>query len=198
MALSRRRPVPARWYCRWRFWGLFTRRIVAMKTRIGCLLVLIVAGSGPAIAGCDNNPSYLTGAQLTSVLLNNFACGKSAAADPPGWNERHLSGGTLQEQHEGGTTVENVGTWAVAEVIAGRGRVTYTYSPGGSVFSYEVAVHANGNCNTGPPPNCTTLPQAYDFCRVSPAGAALSIYVSTAFQAPPSVGVMNAACPSNP
>jgi hypothetical protein len=168
-----------------------------MKTRILCLLILIVAGSGSAVAGCGNNPSYLTGAQLLTILQNNFACGKSTASDPPGWNERHLTSAALQEQHEGGTTVENVGTWAVTEV-GGRGRVTYTYSPGGSVFVYEVAAKPSGNCNTGPPPNCTTLPQAYDFCRISPAGTPLSIYVSTTFQPPPSVGVMNANCPANP
>ena len=174
----------------------FTRRIVDMKTRICTLFILIVAGSGPAVAGCNNNPSYLTGAQLLTILQNNFACGKSATSDPPGWNERHLAGGTLQEQHEGGTTVENVGTWAVTEV-ASKGRVTYTYSPGGSVFVYEVAAKASGNCNTGPLPHCTDLPQAYDFCRISPAGAALSIYVSTAFQAP-SPTAMNGNCPANP
>jgi hypothetical protein len=168
-----------------------------MKTRLSCLFILIVAGSGPAVAGCGNPPSYLTQAQLLTILQNNFACGKSTASDPPGWNERHLTSGTLQEQHEGGTTVENAGTWAVTNV-SGRGRVTYTYSPGGSVFVYEVAAKPPGNCNTGPPPNCTTLPQAYDFCRISPAGTPLSIYVSTTFQAPVSVGVMNANCPGNP
>jgi hypothetical protein len=178
-------------------WDLFTRRIVDMKTRICTLFILIAAGSSPAVAGCNNNPSYLTQAQLQTILQNNFACGKSAASDPPGWNERHLASGALQEQHEGGTTVENVGTWAVTNV-AGKGRVTYTYSPGGSVFVYEVAAQPNGNCNTGPLPHCTDLPQAYDFCRISPAGAALSIYVSTTFQAPPSVGVMNGNCPANP
>jgi hypothetical protein len=171
-----------------------------MNTRIEfvVLSVMAIAAAGPAFAGCGNGPSTLTKAQLDSVLPNNFACGKSTAVDPPGWNEKHVAGGTLQEQHEGGGSVENVGSWATSEATpGGNGRVTYTYS-GGSVFVYEVAVHANGNCSTGPLPHCTTVPQAYDFCRVSPGTATLSIFVSTAFQAPSSPGVMNASCPSNP
>jgi hypothetical protein len=169
-----------------------------MKTRIELLAlsIMAIAAAGPAFAGCGNGPSYLTKAQLDSVLPNNFACGRSTSVDPPGWNEKHISGGSLQEQHEGGSTVETVGTWATSDVSA-RGRVTYTYS-GGSVFVYEVAVHAPGNCNSPPPGTCTTLPQANDFCRVSPGTATLSIFVSTAFQAPSSPGVMNTSCPTNP
>jgi hypothetical protein len=167
-----------------------------MNPRLPLLFIVTVAANS-AFAGCGNGPSYLTLTQVNTVLTSNFACGKSSALNPPGWNELHSSGGTLQEQHEGGATVENVGTWSTADIGNGRGRVTYTYS-GGTVFVYEVAVHASGNCNTGPPPNCTTLPQAYDFCRVSPDTTTFSIFVSTTFQAPPSLGVMNASCPTNP
>jgi hypothetical protein len=166
-----------------------------MKTRLP-LLLLAAAAANSAYGGCGNGPSYLTQAQVNTILTGNFACGKSSGLNPPGWNEKQLAGGTLQEQHEGGATVENVGTWSTSEV-SGRGRVTYSYT-GGSVFTYEIAVHANGNCNTGPLPQCTTVPQTIDFCRVSPDTTQFSIFVSTAFQAPPSVGVMNASCPANP
>jgi hypothetical protein len=158
-------------------------------------LLLLAAVANEAFAGCGNSPSYLDQTQVNTILTNNFACGKSTGLAPPGWNEKHLSTGVLQEQHAGAATVENVGTWATSN-SSGRGRVTYTYS-GGTVFTYEVAVHINGNCNSPPPGTCTTLPQAYDFCRVSPDTTTFSIYVSTAFQAP-SGGAMNANCPSNP
>ena len=168
-----------------------------MKKLLALPFIVIVMAAGSAFAGCGNGPSYLTQTQLNTILTNNFACGKSTALNPPGWNEKHISPGTLQEQHEGGTTVENVGSWSTADA-SGRGRVTYAYS-GGTTFVYEVAVQANGNCNSPPPGTCTSLPQAYSFCRVSPdTTTVLTIYVSSSFQAPTSPGVMNGNCPSNP
>jgi hypothetical protein len=164
-----------------------------MKIRFP-LLLLAAAAVNTAYAGCGNSPSYLTKAQVDTILTNNFACAKSAGLNPPGWNEKTISGGTLQEQHEGAATVENVGSWSTADV-GGRGRVTYSYT-GGTTFIYEVAVVASGNCNSPPPGTCTTLPQTYNFCRVSPDTTTFNVFVSTAFQAPPSTGVMNGSCPS--
>jgi len=164
-----------------------------MKTRIASLVIVFGLYCGHAFADCGSNPSYLNIAQVNSILTGNFACGKSTAIDPPGWNERHISGGSLVEQHEGGATVETVGTWSTANAM-GRGRVTYTYTPGGSTYTYEIAV-VTGNCASG----CTTLPQTYAFCGVGgSAPPRLLIYVSTTFQPPVSVGVMNGNCPGNP
>jgi len=163
-----------------------------MQIRIICLVMATLANSGAAFAACGVSNSYLNQTQLNAVLTGNFACGKSTAANPPGWNERHVAGGSLVEQHEGGATVETVGTWSVSNA-SGRGRVAYSYT-GGSAPVYEVAV-VTGNCSAG----CTTLPQAYQFCGVGGgAPAVLTIYVSTNFQAPSSPGVMNANCPPNP
>jgi hypothetical protein len=167
-----------------------------MKNRLAFLFIVMAIAAGPVFAGCGNNPSYLTQAQVNTILTNNFACGKSTALNPPGWNEKHIAGGTLQEQHEGAATVENVGTWSTADA-SGRGRVTYNYS-GGATFTYEVAVQANGDCNSPPPGSCTTLPQAYNFCRVIPDNTIFTIYVSSTFQPPSSPGVMNGNCPTNP
>jgi len=161
------------------------------------LLPLFIGCCGEAFAGCGTTASYLTVAQVNSILAGNFACGKSSALNPPGWNEQHTgtSGGTLVEQHEGTTPIdtrETVGTWSTANA-AGRGRVTYSYT-GGTVPVYEIAV-VGATCSVG----CTTLPQTYQFCGVGGgAPATLSIYVSTTFQAPVSVGVMNGNCPTNP
>jgi len=163
-----------------------------MKTRFAILVTVFVVHCGPALADCGDTSSYLNISQVNSALTGNFACGKSTAINPPGWNEKHISGGGLQEQHEGGTTVETVGTWSTANV-AGRGRVTYSYS-GGSTDVYEIAVVA-GRCAA----DCTTLPQTYAFCGVGgSAPPRLLIYVSTTFQPPLSVGVMNGNCPFNP
>jgi hypothetical protein len=165
-----------------------------MKTVSAALLTVLVVFCGRALADCGNSSSYLNISQVNTILAGHYACGASSATDPPGWNELHQggSGGSLVEQHEGGATVETVGTWATANA-SGRGRVTYTYS-GGSSDVYEIAV-LSGNCSSG----CTTLPQAYAFCGVGgSAPARLQIYVSTSFQAPSSPGVMNGSCPSNP
>lgn len=163
-----------------------------MKTRFASLVIVFVLYCGHAFADCGSSPSYLNIAQVNSILTGNFACGKSTAIDPPGWNERHISGGSLVEQHEGGTTVETVGTWSTANVM-GRGRVTYSYT-GGTTDVYEIAV-VTGSCAAG----CTTLPQTYAFCGVGgSAPPRLLIYVSTTFQPPVSVGVMNGNCPGNP
>lgn len=165
-----------------------------MKIRSVVVFVAAIAGSGAAWAGCGTSGSYLNVSQLGTILGGNYACGKSTAVNPPGWNERHVVGGSLVEQHEGGSTVQTVGTWAVANV-AGRGRVTYTYADG-SAPVYEVAV-VGSSCTGG---GCTTLPQTYEFCGVGGgAPATLTIYVSTAFQAPSGPPwVMNANCPTNP
>jgi len=157
------------------------------------MLIGALAGAGPAFAACGDNNSYLNVSQLNAILTGNYACGRSTTVDPPGWNERHLANGSLVEQHEGGATVETVGTWAVTNA-QGRGRVTYSYS-GGSAPVYEVA-RVSGDC-TGQA--CTNLPQSYQFCGVGGgAPAVLNIYVSTTFQAPTGPPwVMNTNCPSN-
>jgi hypothetical protein len=171
-----------------------------MKTGLVSVLIMLVTYGGCAHADCGTAGSYLNLQQLNSILVGNFACGRSTSIDPPGWNERHTGGttggnptsGPLIEQHEGGSTVENVGTWSTSN-SAGRGRILYSYS-GGTSDTYEVAV-TGATCGAG----CTTLAQTYSFCGVGgSAQAKLSIYVSTTFQAPSSPGVMNTNCPTNP
>lgn len=165
-----------------------------MRIPVLWLLLATLTSSAPVYAGCGDAQSYLSQTQMSAVLSSNFACGRSTS-DPPGWNERHLAGGSLQEQHEGGSTVETVGTWTLS-TQANRGRVTYAYS-GGISPVYEVAV-VSGPC--GNLASCTTLPQTYQFCGVGGgAPAVLNIYVSTAFQAPTGPPwVMNTNCPANP
>ena len=170
-----------------------SRSMVKMKMRMLCLFMAVIANSGAAFAACGDSSSYLNQQQVSTILSGNYACGRSTGSNPPGWNEQHVSGGSLVEQHEGGTTVETVGTWATSN-SSGRGRVTYSYA-GGVAPVYEVAV-VTGSCSNG----CTTLPQTYQFCGVGGgAPAVLSIYVSSTFQAPSGPPfVMNGSCPSNP
>jgi transcription elongation factor len=159
-----------------------------MKSLFMVSAIVVSGFVNPAVAGCGNAPSTLTGAQVTTILTNNFACGQSSALNAPGWNERH-SGGRIIEQHEGGLTTEDVGSFAVSEV-AGRGRVTYSYG-GGNTPVYEIAVVANGNCNN-PAGGCTIVPATYQFCGVGGgAPATLNILVSAAA---PALGT----CPANP
>ena len=171
-----------------------------MKIRNVCLLVASLASSGPVIAGCGVDNTYLNVAQVNAVLAGNYACGQSSKLNPPGWNERHVVGGSLVEQHEGGTTVETVGTWAVNSSPGGRGRVSYSYVPGGAAPVYEVA-RVSEACQGA---SCTTLPQTYQFCGVGGgAPAVLNIFVSATFQAPTfnnatKSWTMNANCPANP
>lgn len=160
-----------------------------MKIRLFALFMVFMACSAHVFADCATPGSFLTGAQLTSILNMRYVCGRSTALDPPGWNERHVgsfggSSGALMEQHEGGNTVEAVGTWAVSEVN-GRGRVTYSY--GSSSPVYEVAVLGTGTCS-----GCTTPPQTLNFCGVSGgAPASLQMLITTAASS-------LSACPSNP
>lgn len=163
---------------------------ITSKTRLPLLVGVCVLCSGSAYAGCGNSPSYLDQVQLNTILSGNFACGQSTALNPPGWNERHAGapGGSLVEQHEGGTSVETVGTWTTS-LVGGRGRVTYSYA-GGTSPVYEVAAVANGNCS----PSCATLPQTYEFCGVGGgAPATLTIRITTASISPPL-----SSCPTNP
>lgn len=163
------------------------------NARLFSLFMICMVCSSHVFADCVTPGSFLSASQLTTILGGNFACGQSTALNPPGWNERHVpgfGGGVLIEQHEGGTTTENVGAWAVTNV-SGRGRVTYSYSGGGSSPVYEVSVVGAGNCTA---PGCITLPQTYNFCGVGGgAPASLQIQVTTTSISPPI-----SACPSNP
>jgi hypothetical protein len=176
-------------------WFVPNRRAAMMTMRaMGFLFFATIASSQHALAACGNTQSYLSRAQVVLLLAGKYACGKSTATNPPGWNERHLVGGSLVEQHEGGATVETVGTWSTSQVSS-RGRVTYSYS-GGVAPVYEIATVANGNCN----PNCVVANQTYQFCGVGGgAPAVLNVYVSNDFQAPTGPPwVMNSNCPGNP
>jgi hypothetical protein len=155
-----------------------------MKSLTLAGIILLGGLANPVFAGCGNGPSYLTQAQINTILASHYACGRSTA-NAPGWNELH-SGSNVIEQHEAGTTDnENVGTWSTS-TSGSRGRVTYTYG-GGVVPVYEVATSANGNCGA----NCTTVPAIYEFCGVGGgAPTKLSILVSATL---PTLS----ACPTN-
>ncbi len=163
-----------------------------MKSIIAVGAVLLAGFVDPAFAGCGNGPSYLTQAQVNTILASNFACGRSTAVNAPGWNEKHSAapGGIVVEQHDpGAADDENVGPWNTANV-GGRGQVTYSYGAGGTPV-YEISTAANGNCNAGAG-TCTTLPAIYQFCGVGGgAPAVLNILVTAALPA-------LSTCPSNP
>ena len=158
-----------------------------MKPIIVASVIVLAGLASPAFAGCGNGPSTLSQAQVNTILGGNFACGRSTAANAPGWNEKHfgVSGGALVEQHASPEPVETVGTWA-SSTSGGVGRVTYSYG-GGNTPVYEVSVVANGNCS----PNCTTLPQTYKFCGVGGGAPILDILVTASL---PTL----ASCPLNP
>lgn len=145
-------------------------------------VICSAAFSGTAIAACGTQNTYLSQAQLTTVLQGNYACGQKGGSMANGWNERH-SGGSLIEEHEGGATRETVGTYTIGS-SGGVGRVTYSYSGGVSTI-YEVAT-ASTNCNSNGAA-CTAVPQNYHFCGVNTAN--LNIRVSPS---PSPVG-----CPNN-
>ena len=165
-----------------------------MKARLLSLVLVSAVWSAPAFADCATDKTKLSQTQISTVLGGHYACGRSSA-DPPGWNELHngASGGTLQEQHEGGTTVENVGSWSTSVVSGnstnGIGQVSYAYS-GGDAPGYTVAVAGSTtNCNNNA--TCTNLPQTYYFCGVAGgAPASLQIRVSASVLA-------LSGCPSN-
>src|SRR5260370_20791055 len=148
--ISRARLLLACWILRFGLvFGVIRRRSVDMKARFVSIVIVFVLHCGQAHADCDHNPSKLTLTQVNTILTGNFACGKSTAIDPPGWNEKHTgssASGALIEQHEGGTTVETVGTWATS-TSGGNGRVTYFYTGGGSTDVYEIAVLGRISCS---------------------------------------------------
>jgi hypothetical protein len=159
-----------------------------MKTLLVFLATVVGLWVNPALAVCGSGSMTLPG--LNKLLITNYACARSSS-DPPGWNELHsgtfvmtATSGPLIEQHEGAGTTETVGTWSTTD-FGGVGRVTYSYT-GGVTTVFEV------QSGGGMPP------ATYLFCGVGgSAPATLNIYISGSFQAPPSVGVMNANCPAN-
>ncbi len=134
-------------------------------------VIFSAAFSGSANAACGTQNTYLSQAQLTTVLQGNYACGQKGGSMANGWNERH-AGGSLIEEHEGGATRETVGTYTIGP-SGGVGRVPYSYS-GGVTTTYEVAT-AGTNCSSNGAA-CTSVPQNYQFCGVGTAN--LNIRVS--------------------
>ena len=195
-----------------------------MKLRLLSLLAALIVSPSAAFATCAQTPSgdvqrrdiRLNLQELNTILAGGrYACGRSTAVDPPGWNELHSGGtngasteqsGTLIEQHEGGSTVETVGTWATSTFGNGqseRGRVTYAYK-GGKTYVYEVSRDDTTLCTGSPTDaNCTVANAVYEFCQVFPGTVTFRIYVSNTFQAPTfnsglKQWVMNTNCPANP
>jgi hypothetical protein len=165
-----------------------------MKSIILAGAFLLLGFTSPVFADCTQPNSFLSQNQINSLLGGRFACGQSTSQNAPGWNESHsaASGGNVIEQHEGGATVENVGTWntsvASGSAANGVGRVTYAYT-GGVTPAYGVAPSGTGitNCNNNA---ACIVPGNYNFCGVPPAPI-LNILVS-ATASPLS------SCPSNP
>lgn len=157
-----------------------------MKKLLFSLVILFGVFSGPAFAACGEAGSYLTLTQVNALLSGKYVCAQSAALDPPGWNELHTGGGSgnasrngsIIEQHEGGATTENVGTWVTSAGTSG-GRVTYT--TGGVTPGYEVAVTGSSCSGSG----CTIVPATYAFCGVSGAAVNLRVYITASSVAPP-------------
>lgn len=166
-----------------------------MKFIVLAGVVALAGFANPVLASCNAGAeaSRLNKAQLDTILQMNYACGRSTANNAPGWNERHGTGpGTnVTEQHNPGTTDDEVvGKWTSADV-AGRGQVTYTYGPD-QVYVYEVAKVADTPpCTQLFGNGCTTLGVTYQFCRISHTGPALNILVSSSLPALTS-------CPMNP
>ena len=161
-----------------------------MKLMIIPSVILLSGLASPVFAGCNSGPSFLTQAQINTILSNRYACGQSTA-NAPGWNELHNGGpgSRIIEQHLAGSTDdEDVGSWNTS-VPTGNGRVTYSYT-GGNTPVYEVATDAGGNCNAGAG-TCTTVPAIFQFCGVGGgAPAVLKILVTATL---PSL----ASCPPN-
>ena len=152
-----------------------------MKSIIVASVILFSGLANPAFAVCGTGVSYLTQAEIESLLSSKYACGRSTA-DPPGWNELHGAGSnsSVTEQHYGdiNNPPEVVGTWFTSNtttVITGsntRGRVTYNY---GSISPvYEVANNGTGACGG----SACTLAGTYQFCGVGGAPT-LTIAIST-------------------
>ena len=171
--------------------GLLFFGVMRMKTIFATAAVFLATLAQPVLADCNTAASLLSQNQINTLLSGRFACGRSTSQNAPGWNELHQGapGGALIEQHTGGATVENVGTWNTAIVSGtantGVGRVNYSYAGG---FGYRIATVATANCNNNA---ACTVAGTYQFCGIAPAPALLTILISATA---PSL----ASCPSNP
>lgn len=154
-----------------------------MKLIVATSAIFLASFGNPVFAACNGaNNTYLTQAQINTLLSSRTACGKVASGpNAPGWNETHSAspGGTVIEFHDGApATGPGLPTWNTSSVGTGaatRGRVTYTYS-GGVVPVYEISVKT-GTCSG---PSCTA-PQLIEFCGVGGgAPAVLNIQITAA------------------
>jgi hypothetical protein len=173
-----------------------------MKIRVFFLSILFAASYDSAFAACTTNNaarqnSHLTQSQINTLLGGRFVCARKSGIDSPGWNEQHNNppGGSnnLIEQHEGGSTIETVGSWNTSSITTDftRGRVTYTYL-GGLVTVYEVATPGQTVACSGvvTPDAACTAPGTFDFCQISGGGPDLSVTVAASA---PTL----ASCPAN-
>jgi len=169
------------------------------------IILLVAAWAGSAVADCNTPQTFLSQTQIsggtqgfnttTGLLPGKYACAKSGGSMAKGWNELHngsgSGGGSLIEFHEGGTTIENVGSWSSSS-SGGRGRVTYNYGSGGGSYTYEVAVTNNSvNCSQAGNFQTCANPGVVWYCGIAGAPT-LQVLVSTSGNAGP-----GGTCPNN-
>jgi hypothetical protein len=115
-----------------------SRRTLMKKLLVA--IPFLVGGIGNAAAACSS--PYMNGPAVTSLLSGNTVCSPaSCSGSSCQWQEQHKSGSVLADYKKGPSDridpTKDVGNWSVAS----NGKVTYTYTGGGS---YVYDVHNNG------------------------------------------------------
>lgn len=108
--------------------------------RLLVVIPFLAGGIGNAVAACGG--SYMNGNAVSGLLSGKTVCSPAGCSGAScQWQEQHKSGGVLADYKKGAgdpiDPTKDVGTWSVATTGPSNGRVTYTYTAGGS-YTYDV------------------------------------------------------------
>lgn len=111
--------------------------------RLLVVIPFLVGGIGNAVAACST--PYMTGggaSGVSTLLSGNTVCSPAGCSGAScQWQEQHKSGGILADYKKGATDpkdpTKDIGAWSVATTGSSNGKVTYTYTAGGS-YTYDV------------------------------------------------------------
>jgi hypothetical protein len=135
------------------------KKLITAFGLLGCVVLpgLAHAQSGTCNPVAGSHVQY-SQSQATNLLRGSLACYPTVA--PFTNQEAHYTSGILGDYKKGPAgpgvvdpTLTNIGGW----VIDGTGKVTYTYSPGGTTFSYIVFGGNITNPGSGTYDFCTTV-----------------------------------------
>ncbi len=121
-----------------------------MKRAIVAGVFLFANVAGPVMADCGTTGHVANLSEAAIISLLSPGGGVYACYNPGTGRQNNETllgsgtGGTFQEYHMGGATVQNEGNWIIG-TFANSGTIAYAYSQGGTLFYFICSDNSGSN-----------------------------------------------------